>query len=197
MNCANCGAGLKPVGNRPYFRCPYCETFHFPEELADGVAVVGGEMKLACPICTEPLTHAAIDGHKIGYCQSCRGFLAKNSTFNQIVQLKRARNTSAPVPVPFSPEELKRCIACPSCRKPMDTHPYHAGGNAVIDTCHRCCVVWLDAGELTVLGRYTGRSAPPVRSVNADGSPASPPPPPPVPEPPMIYLFGFPITLDG
>ena len=27
MNCANCGGGLKPVGNRPYFRCPYCETY--------------------------------------------------------------------------------------------------------------------------------------------------------------------------
>ena len=32
MNCANCGGGLRPVGNRNYFRCPYCETFHFPDE---------------------------------------------------------------------------------------------------------------------------------------------------------------------
>jgi len=194
MNCANCGAGLRPVGNRPYFRCPYCETFHFPEELADGVAVVGGKLPHDCPVCAETLTRAAIEGHPIGYCRNCRGFLADNATFNQIVQLKRAQNTSAPVPIPFSPEELKRRIKCPGCRSPMDTHPYHAGGNAVIDTCYRCRVVWLDAGELTVLGRYGGRIAPPVRSVNADGSPASPPPPP-VPNPPVFYLFGFPITL--
>ena len=44
----------------------------------------------------------------------------------------------------------------------MDTHPYHAGGNAVIDTCDRCRLVWLDAGELTVIGRYPGRNTPAV-----------------------------------
>ncbi len=65
MNCENCGGGLKPVGNRPYFRCPYCETFHFPQELADGVALVGGTAPQACPVCADPLAHAAIDGHAV------------------------------------------------------------------------------------------------------------------------------------
>jgi Zn-finger nucleic acid-binding protein len=36
----------------------------------------------------------------------------------------------------------------------MDTHPYGGGGNAVIDSCFVCRLVWLDAGELTVLERY-------------------------------------------
>lgn len=193
MNCFNCGGGLKPVGNRPYFRCPYCETFHFPEELADGVAVVGGSTTHECPVCAERLTNAAIDGHAIGYCHTCRGFLAPNATFNQIVQLKRARNGATdPVALPFSPDELKRRVTCPGCRKPMDTHPYHAGGNAVIDTCHRCCLVWLDAGEITVLGSYVGKGAPPVRGADAYGTPDSPPTPP---EEGHITLFGFPIRF--
>src|SRR5437870_813228 len=63
MNCANCGAAMQPVGNRNYFRCPYCETFYFPEETADGVAVVGGDTQYACPVCEKHLTRAAIDGH--------------------------------------------------------------------------------------------------------------------------------------
>ncbi len=192
MNCVNCGGGLKPVGNRPYFRCPYCETFHFPEELADGVAVVGGATDHDCPGCAERLTHAAVEGHAVGYCRACRGFLAPNATFNQIVQLKRARNGPTPhVALPFAPEELRRRVNCPECRKPMDTHPYHAGGNAVIDTCHRCCLVWLDAGEITVLGRYVGKSAAPVPNADVSAAPGSVPPYIDAP----ITLFGFPITF--
>ena len=190
MNCVNCGAGLQPVGNRSYFRCPYCETFHFPEETGDGVAVVGGDTAFACPVCEQRLTQAAIDGHHVSYCKVCRGFLANNATFGLIVQLKRAKNASSPqVPIPFAQEELKRRVKCPSCRKPMDAHPYHAGGNAVIDTCHRCQLIWLDAGELTVLGRYQSRSgtvlAPPPRQ---------PDPPEPKPET-VINLFGFRLKL--
>jgi Zn-finger nucleic acid-binding protein len=197
MNCRNCGGGLKPVGNRPYFRCPYCETFHFPEEMEDGVAVVGGHAPHDCPICDQKLTRAAIDGHEVDYCGTCRGLLADNATFGTIVRLKRARHGStAHVALPFSADELNRRVNCPHCRKPMDTHPYHAGGNAVIDTCHRCRVVWLDAGELTVLGRYSGRVPPPVRSLNPDGSPA-PERKTPEPEPPrpVFSIFGFPITF--
>ena len=189
MNCINCGAGLKPVGNRSYFRCPYCETFHFPEQTGDGVAVVGGDTPHSCPICELQLARAAIDGHEVSYCNVCRGFLANNSTFSRIVQLKRAKNTATPVPIPFAQEELKRRVQCPECRKTMDNHPYHAGGNAVIDTCHRCRLVWLDAGELTVLGRYQSRSGPvltpPVRvPVQEEPDPR-----------PVISLFGFRIRL--
>jgi Zn-finger nucleic acid-binding protein len=163
--------------------------------MGDGVAVMGGESRFACPVCEEPLTGAAIDGNEVSYCRACRGFLATNATFGRVVQLKRAKQTPAPpVPVPFAPEELKRRVACPRCKKPMDTHPYHAGGNAVIDTCHRCHIVWLDAGELTVIGSYSGRIGPPVRSVRPDGSPALPPPPPVEPEP-TFDLFGFRIKL--
>jgi Zn-finger nucleic acid-binding protein len=198
MNCVNCGAAMAPVGNRSYFRCPYCETFHFPEETGDGVAQLVGEAQFDCPVCEQRLTRAAIDGHEVSYCVTCRGFLAANGTFGRVVGLKRAQQTPQPhVAVPFAQEELKRRIACPKCRKPMDAHPYHAGGNAVIDTCHRCHLVWLDAGELTVIGSYTGRGAPPVRNINADGSPAPAAPPPQEEEPVPVYfnLFGFQIRV--
>jgi Zn-finger nucleic acid-binding protein len=195
MNCANCGAGLKPVSNRNYFRCPYCETFHFPEETGDGVALLSGDSTHDCPVCARQLTQAAIEGHSICYCTVCRGFLATNATFSQIVQIKRARNgQAAPVALPFDRAELRRRVMCPCCRKPMDAHPYHAGGNAVIDTCDRCRVVWLDAGELTILGKYQGRSGP--VPVPAEREPEEARKPEPEPEPVYISLFGFPIRVS-
>lgn len=192
---------MQPVGNRPYFRCGYCETFHFPQELADGVAVMGHELPHECPVCTETLVHAAIEGHAIGYCKTCRGFLAENAIFNQIVQAKRAENAGvAHVSLPFDQAELKRRIACPGCTKPMDTHPYHAGGNAVIDTCHRCRLVWLDAGEITVLGKYTNRTGSGSGSRPISGSAPSYFPPSRRTEPtedprPTFTLFGFTLTM--
>jgi Zn-finger nucleic acid-binding protein len=39
----------------------------------------------------------------------------------------------------------------------MDAHPYGAGGTAVIDSCHRCHLVWLDLGELAVLEQHAPR----------------------------------------
>jgi Zn-finger nucleic acid-binding protein len=196
MNCLNCGAGLRPVGNRSYFRCPYCQTFHFPEETGDGVAVVGDETPHACPVCTHPLTGAAIEGHSVAYCQTCRGFLARNDTFGQIVRLRRAKHGSpAHIPVPFDRAELRRRINCPRCSKLMDTHPYHAGGNAVIDTCHRCRLVWLDAGELTVLGRYPTREKPLGSQEQRLGSPVDMTAPDPVPGS-VIDLLGFHIRLS-
>lgn len=192
MNCANCGAGLRPVGNRNYFRCDHCETFHFPEQTGDGVAELGGEAAFGCPVCENQLTRAAIDGHEVSYCRTCRGFLATNATFGAIVRLRRAANAPPEhVPLPFAPAELARRVTCPRCRKPMDTHPYHAGGNAVIDTCHRCHVVWLDAGELTVIGRYPGRAAPPVRDPNPEVAAAATA----EPEPAYFDLFGFRLKL--
>jgi Zn-finger nucleic acid-binding protein len=188
MNCANCGAGLEPVGGRDYFRCLYCETFHFPHPTADGIADLGGDTAFACPVCADPLTTAAIHGHDVSYCRTCRGFLAANATFGLLVQQRRAAASAPPgPPVPFDPSELKRRLPCPRCHGRMDTHPYHAGGNAVIDTCARCHLVWLDAGELTVLGRYRPRERP-----------APLPDPMPAGEPavgPEIDLFGFRVRL--
>jgi hypothetical protein len=36
----------------------------------------------------------------------------------------------------------------------MDTHPYSGGGNAVVDTCEECGLIWLDAGELAIIERF-------------------------------------------
>src|SRR5439155_23365101 len=178
---------------RNYFRCPYCHAFEFPEPTGDGVAVVGGDTEYDCPVCGDRLTRAAVDGYDVSYCPACRGFLATNATFGILVRLERARHAEPDfVPVPFAPEELRRRVQCPRCHKPMDTHPYHAGGNAVIDTCERCHLVWLDAGELAEIGRYPFHGGTPAERAGLTD-------PDPVPErepdrgadSSAIHLFGF------
>lgn len=155
MNCRNCGASMQPVGGRAYFRCPHCTTFEFPQTNDDGIAPVGAATGFHCPVCTGGLATAAIEGHQVCFCGKCRGFLATNQEFGMIVPLRRSQLGDQPsVPRSFGKDELIRQVGCPKCRKRMDTHPYGGGGNVVVDTCHRCHLIWLDAGELEIIARH-------------------------------------------
>jgi Zn-finger nucleic acid-binding protein len=155
MNCRNCAAAMEPVGGRAYFRCGHCGTFEFPQTNDDGVAAVGEITEFSCPVCAQPLTTAAIDGHTICYCGTCRGFLTTNPNFTAILATRREHFADTPsVPRSFAKDELRRRIGCPKCKKKMDTHPYGGGGNVVVDTCCRCVLIWLDAGEIEVLARH-------------------------------------------
>lgn len=49
--------------------------------------------------------------------------------------------------------EMDRRIACPQCRQTMDTHPYGAGGNVIMEDCETCSLNWLDYGELEKIVR--------------------------------------------
>jgi Zn-finger nucleic acid-binding protein len=183
MNCPNCGAALVPAGNRNYFLCTHCGGYHFPEDVGDGVRLVGESVGANCPVCRLPLLSALIDGETVCYCDHCRGFLAPTPIFAQIVSKRRALHSPHEQrPGPFDPAELKRALKCPNCHLRMDTHPYFGGGNAVVDTCERCGLIWLDAGELAIIERYvphvrqvepplplSGVSGPPDSSAAAAG----------------------------
>jgi Zn-finger nucleic acid-binding protein len=156
MNCPGCGAALAPVSNRNHLYCSHCGSYYFPQETGDGVCPLGDPASVACPVCTDkPLQTALIDGERVCYCDHCRGFLTKIDTFGMIVTKRRANHgPHEQRPGPFDPAELKRRIKCPACKNRMEAHPYFGGGNAVVDTCERCRLIWLDAGELAVIERY-------------------------------------------
>jgi len=155
MNCPGCGAAMKPAGNRNYFLCDHCGNFHFPQETGDGVCPTTDAAGCSCPLCALPLVDALIDGEAVAYCGRCRGFLTLIPKFGSIVEKRRSRHTpNEEQPAPFDPAELRRVLKCPKCRLRMEAHPYFGGGNAVVDTCERCQLIWLDAGELAVIERY-------------------------------------------
>lgn len=155
MNCRNCGAAMRPVGGAAYFRCPHCGTFEFPAATDDGFATLGEASEFGCPVCRQPLGKAAVEGRPVFYCGVCRGFLTTNPEFTAILLHRRARTADqSSVPRSIDPAELRRRVGCPKCKKAMDTHPYGGGGNVVIDTCDRCQLIWLDAGEMETLARH-------------------------------------------
>ena len=152
MNCINCGGPLHLIPGKDYFRCPYCTTMHFPDENQDGVRALGVPSQVSCPACSTELISAAIDEIPILYCTKCRGILAEPPRFRRIVESRRVRSRKrATPPQPISRAEFARKLRCPECRRPMEVHPYYGPGNAVIDSCGFCALIWLDHGELNVI----------------------------------------------
>ena len=161
MNCPNCGAAMKLVDARDYFVCEYCTSFYFPTArpmAADGVQVLGERSDLNCPQCGNGLVAGTIERRRVLHCEQCRGVLATNPEFAEIVKRRRATHDGpTETPPPLQPEVLEREIRCPSCGRLMDTHPYYGPGNIVVDTCARCFLIWLDHGEIAAIGRAPGR----------------------------------------
>ena len=161
MNCENCGAAMKLVDRRDYFVCEYCNSFWFSDkspQAADGVKVLGAPSELSCPLCDMPLIAGSVEKHRVLHCEHCRGILATNDEFAEIVKKRRAKRPGAAhEQQALNPEELERDVRCPACSQPMDTHPYYGPGNAVVDSCPRCFLVWLDHGELGMIEKAPGR----------------------------------------
>lgn len=154
MNCVNCSAPMVLIRDRDYFMCDHCGSFHFPKEKEDGIRPLGQTTGLHCPSCGRELEAAAIEGHMVKTCPNCRGILARRRAFAIIVEKRRVtRQGTNPFPKPISDEERTRRLSCPICRRPMDAHPYLGPGAVLVDTCGECCVIWLDAGELTTIER--------------------------------------------
>jgi Zn-finger nucleic acid-binding protein len=164
---------MAPVANRNHFHCRHCGNYHFPAETGDGVSPTDEPTGLSCPVCVRlPLQVAFVEGEPVCYCDHCRGFLMKAVAFAEVVTKRRRRHgPQEQRPDPFDHAELGRPLSCPSCRERMDTHPYFGGGNAVVDTCEPCGLIWLDAGELAVIERYIPHVRLVERPLDLAGSP--------------------------
>lgn len=53
----------------------------------------------------------------------------------------------------------------------MENYAYAGGGNAVVDACDRCRLIWLDAGELAAIANYLP-ARPPVLSYMPPAEPS-------------------------
>jgi Zn-finger nucleic acid-binding protein len=137
---------LKP--DMDSFRCDYCQSVYFPEKEDDGVRVLGEPSDQACPLCNLPLVLAAIAKVRILYCTACRGMLIPMPAFAVLVDELRAGQGSEIVQTAPVSGDLSRKIDCPQCHERMDTHFYSGPGNVIIDSCEKCCLIWLDRGKL-------------------------------------------------
>lgn len=162
MNCTNCGGPLRTNGLHQALTCPYCATRQLLETVAvegpDGVSLGGMETDIPCPAGCGTLTGGMVDGLPIRGCAECGGFALDRGAFAQLVVDRRAGfDRPESRPEPLDPAALAERRDCPDCGEPFETHPYFGPGNAVIDSCHRCGLVWLDRGELATLEAAPGR----------------------------------------
>ena len=153
MECSSCGAPMRPIRHGQYFFCEQCSGFFFPHASEDGVVVAGAPAERDCPVCQLPLVQASVEGTPVAHCTRCEGILASIAAFRFVVETLQALHAGPRLPpTPIAPEEWERHIPCPGCYRIMDLHPYYGPGNVMIDSCFRCRLIWLDRGELAVIG---------------------------------------------
>ena len=159
MNCPGCGAPLRLDPGQDFLRCDYCKGAYVPEKNDDGARVLGETSPLACPVCATHLVQAALAGHRVLYCEACRGMLLGMDVFVPLIGELRARREGAgAIQGAADRSGLARHIRCPQCGRPMDTHFYEGPGNIIIDDCSPCSLNWLDYGELSRIVRAPDRS---------------------------------------
>lgn len=161
FNCANCGAPLSLSGSGRYLVCDHCgssEKLPLAVDTNDRVTPLGHPIEANCPACDGALVDGLMDDCRVGICPACRGVLLVDEDFAAIVRTRRANYSGGNTqPVPLEAIELQRHIDCPRCHAAMEVHPYYGPGNAVIDSCRSCGLVWLDQGEIARIERAPGR----------------------------------------
>lgn len=161
MNCQSCGGPVHETTGRSRMVCTYCGSINLPhgkEMSVDRVRPTGNMSEIACPACATQLEMAFVDDLLVEYCSNCSGILLERESFMSAAWGRRSVYQGAEeTPLPIRSEELRERRSCPRCQQVMDCHPYYGPGNAVIDSCHRCDLVWLDAGELTTIERAPGQ----------------------------------------
>ena len=147
-NCDNCGAPLRIDLDRGLLVCDHCLSQQEAPAPLDYVELLG-ETSSLCPICSTPLSTSRLEGHPPLCCARCFGMLIDMNRFVALIDALRAREErSLRIALPRRQNPADRLLNCPGCGQPMVGHIYAGPGNAVIDSCERCQVNWLDPGEL-------------------------------------------------
>ena len=151
-NCPNCGAPMQSDKASGAFICTHCGTLEEQPILIRDIEI-GALSDRQCPVCTTPLARAHLDGNALLYCRRCNGMLIPIESFVLVIEAARSRENRSGVSLPRRQNPGERVLPCPECGQPMLSHFYSGPGNLVIDTCERCCVNWLDPGELRRIAR--------------------------------------------
>ncbi len=186
MNCVNCGAALPPKSGL----CGYCKTLNDID--LRGVFDAARPEPFAlrpCPRCPEMLEGlnlgAAAPLH-IDRCPRCLGIFFDPGELHAVVdavvrQPDRIDHQRLQLLIdqetPDADEPVKY-VRCPLCQELMNRRAYGAKSGVVTDEC-AMHGVWLDAGELRRILRWTAAGG---THLPATADALRPPPPPHVPE---------------
>jgi Zn-finger nucleic acid-binding protein len=114
--------------------------------------------EIICPRCGVEMVFGELLRTKIVACNKCHGILVQTADFGLMVDvLRRDYVGTEDKPRPIDSHDLEVVVQCPACWNKMEVHPYCGPGNIVIDSCAKCCLVWLDGGELVRVIRGAGK----------------------------------------
>lgn len=153
MNCPSCGAPLRISDANTSLRCDYCHSVVTVQADETGVQFVDEAQELICPNCTVPVWNALLAGVRLDACKRCHGLLVPTGSFEALIERMRAENLGSEIPALGDAADLDRRVSCPKCRQRMETHFYYGGGHAVMSTCERCDLHWLESGVLMQIVR--------------------------------------------
>lgn len=159
---------MKLTADMESFKCEYCHSVCFPDKNEDGVRVLDEPSGQECPLCNIPLVHAVLAKNPVIYCKGCKGILIPMSMLEGIIEELRDEHGAGAAPVAGDKDDLRRKINCPQCHRPMDAHFYAGPGNAVIDSCEECSLIWLDRGALMRIVHAPEVSDSPETSISED-----------------------------
>lgn len=162
MNCVNCGAALPPKSGL----CSYCKTLN-DIDLRGVFDSARPEPRAprSCPRCSatlEGLNLGAAAPLHIDRCPSCLGIFFDPGELHAVVdsvvrQPDRIDHKRLQALIdqetPDANEPVKY-LRCPTCRELMNRRAYGARSGVVTDEC-AMHGVWLDAGELRRILRWT------------------------------------------
>lgn len=129
-------------------RCDYCKSLVITKADDAGVQFLDEVQELTCATCQAALWDAVLAALQVNACRKCHGLLVSMGGFEALIEKMRALHAEREIPGPADEAELDRKVLCPKCRQRMDTHYYFGGGHAVMSTCERCELHWLDGGVL-------------------------------------------------
>jgi len=153
MNCPSCGAPLRLANGNASLRCDYCGSIVVAAADETGTSFLEEAEGLACPACASALWNAVLGGVSLQSCKHCHGHLVAIGALEALIDQMRALQHQSAIPPATDGNDLQRKISCPKCSRPMDTHFYYGGGHAVLSTCERCELHWLDGGVLMQIVR--------------------------------------------
>lgn len=132
--------------------CRHCGTYEESPAFVANLEIVDASSN-QCPTCRTPLANARLEGFPLLFCQGCLGLLIQMDLFVSVIQAARISEGRTEIVLPRRQNPGERVLVCPRCGQPMLSHIYSGPGNLVIDTCERCLMNWLDAGELRRIAR--------------------------------------------
>jgi Zn-finger nucleic acid-binding protein len=140
--CERCDAAMRDDSG--ILKCDYCHDVVVPA--AGSVSVLDEHEGEACPMCAIELMQATIGTAALLYCTRCDGMLVAMEELDSLIAASRALPDGVMPAEAASVADLQPAIACPQCRRAMETRFYD--GNVAIASCDGCGWNWLNHDEL-------------------------------------------------